>query len=180
MNFIKPMIAAMFLGGTLDVQADLTACKFNFGMAWQGPTYAYPAQVDYGTLWTGGDEDFNVFWDGAMLNACKPGGKLAGRTPVFYSYIIAFTARRDLGLKDCDVGTPNLCQQGANFIRQKCIGAAHLPPFRSNRTLAPGTGILNRPLNRRRSLTRIRRNLLDRARQPSSSAIPANHDPPPP
>jgi len=88
-------------------------------MSWQGPDYAYPAQADYVTLWTGAEEDFNPYWDAAMLKACKPGGKLAGRTPVYYSYIIAFTARRDLGLKDCDVGTPNLCQQGANFIRQK-------------------------------------------------------------
>ncbi|MDB5106308.1 MAG: hypothetical protein JWP91_3997 [Fibrobacteres bacterium] len=99
--------------------AGLNPCKFNFGMSWQGPTYAYPAQIDYVTLWTGAEENFNTYWDGAMLNACKPGGKLEGRTPVYYSYIIAFTARRDLGLKDCDVGTPNLCQQGADFIRQK-------------------------------------------------------------
>jgi hypothetical protein len=110
---------AAFLGLAGPARAELSACKFNFGTSWQGPDYAYPAQIDYVTLWSGGDENFNVYWDGAMLNACKPGGKLAGRTPVYYAYIIAFTARRDLGLKDCDVGTPNLCQQGANFIRQK-------------------------------------------------------------
>ena len=54
-----------------------------------------------------------------MLKACKPGGKLAGKTPVYYSYIIAFTARTDLQLKDCNVGSPNLCEQGANYMRQK-------------------------------------------------------------
>ncbi len=112
-------MACLALWGSERAQAELSQCKFNFGMSYQGPTYASPAEVDYLTLWTGADEDFNDFWEGAMLKACKPGGKLAGRTPVYYSYIIAFTARRDLGLKDCDVGTPNLCQQGANFIRQK-------------------------------------------------------------
>ena len=39
------------------------------------------------------------------------------RIPLFYAYIIAFEARNLQGLKDCDVGTPNLCQYGANFIR---------------------------------------------------------------
>lgn len=112
-------ILALSLISAASISGELSPCKFNFGMSWQGPDYAYPAQVDYVTLWAGGDENFNIYWDGAMLNACKPGGKLAGRTPVYYSYIIAFTARRDLGLKDCDVGTPNLCQQGADFIRQK-------------------------------------------------------------
>jgi hypothetical protein len=97
----------------------LSPCKFNFGAAWQGPNHAYPAQIDYVTIWAGDDESWNAYWIGALLAACKPGGKLAGRTPVYYSYIIAFTARNDLGLKDCNVGTPNLCQKGANYIRQK-------------------------------------------------------------
>jgi hypothetical protein len=113
--------AAFFLalGHPGNARAELTACKFNFGMSWQGPNYTYPSQVDYVTVWIGGNEQFNGNSEGAMLAACKPGGKVAGRTPVLYSYIIAFTARRDLSLKDCDVGTPNLCQQGANYIRQK-------------------------------------------------------------
>ena len=107
------------MGLTLAAQAELNPCRFNFGTGWNGPTATYAQAADYVTIWAGSDEDFNIYWTGAMLNACKPGGKLAGKTPVYYSYIIAFTARRDLQLKDCNVGTPNLCEQGANFMRQK-------------------------------------------------------------
>lgn len=39
------------------------------------------------------------------------------KMPLFYAYIIAFEARTKAGLKDCDVGTPSLCQNGADFIR---------------------------------------------------------------
>lgn len=100
-----------------NARAGLDPCKFNFGTSWQGAAFAYPAQMDYVTIWAGADEEWNAYWIGDMLKACKPGGKLAGRTPVYYSYILAFTARKDLGLKDCNVGSPNLCQKGANYIR---------------------------------------------------------------
>ncbi len=53
-----------------------------------------------------------------MLEACLSGEVLEGVTPVYYGYIIAFTARRDWGLQDCNVGTPNLCQKGADYIRE--------------------------------------------------------------
>jgi hypothetical protein len=112
------MIGGILLAATAAL-AELSACKFNFGASWNGPDAAYPASMDYVTIWAGSDEDFNRYWIGAMLTACKPGGKLAGKTPVYYSYIIAFTARRDLQLKDCNVGTPNLCEQGANYMRQR-------------------------------------------------------------
>jgi hypothetical protein len=112
-------IPAIILAAAAAVQAALSPCAFNFGMGWQGPNYVYPSQVDYVTIWAGADENWNAYWIGDMLKSCKPGGKLAGKTPVYYSYILAFTARADLGLKDCNVGTPNLCQQGANYIRQK-------------------------------------------------------------
>lgn len=101
------------------VRAELNPCRFNFGLSWNGPTASYPQDIDYVTIWAGSDENFNVYWIGEMLKACKPGGKLAGKTPVYYSYIIAFTARADLQLKDCNVGSPNLCEQGANYMRQK-------------------------------------------------------------
>jgi hypothetical protein len=39
------------------------------------------------------------------------------KIPVFYGYVIAFEARNIMGLQDCNVGTPNLCQQGSQFIR---------------------------------------------------------------
>jgi hypothetical protein len=100
-------------------RAELNPCRFNFGISWNGPTANYPQEADYVSIWAGSDENFNVYWIGEMLKACKPGGKLAGKTPVYYSYIIAFTARADLQLKDCNVGSPNLCEQGANYMRQK-------------------------------------------------------------
>jgi len=37
---------------------------------------------------------------------------------VFYAYVIAFEARNAWGLKDCDMGEPNLCQRGCNYIRE--------------------------------------------------------------
>lgn len=107
------------LGPALAAHAQLDPCRFNFGAGWSGLNSNYAQQTSFVTIWAGSDEDWNQYWIGDMLKACKPGGKLAGKTPVFYSYIIAFTARRDLNLKDCDVGTPNLCQQGANYIRQR-------------------------------------------------------------
>ena len=41
-----------------------------------------------------------------------------GKIPVFYAYIIAFEARNDWNLQDCNVGYPNLCQQGSKYIRE--------------------------------------------------------------
>ena len=43
--------------------------------------------------------------------------KSLNKIPVFYGYVIAFEARNLKSLQDCNVGTPNLCQQGAQFIR---------------------------------------------------------------
>jgi hypothetical protein len=39
------------------------------------------------------------------------------KIPVFYAYVIAFEARNLIGLQDCNVGSPSLCQQGSKFIR---------------------------------------------------------------
>jgi len=72
------------------------------------------AEIEYVTAWAGSGENFNLT---QLFTDCKAGGIAAGRIPVLYSYIIAFTARRDLGLLDCNIGTPNLCQQGATYIR---------------------------------------------------------------
>lgn len=107
------------VGPALAAHAGLDPCRFNFGSGWSGPAAAYAQETDYVTIWAGSDEEWNTYWIGAMLNACKPGGKLAGKTPVYYSYIISYTARHDLQLKDCDVGTPSLCEQGSNFMRQR-------------------------------------------------------------
>ena len=48
-----------------------------------------------------------------MLIKTKSLNKIA----VFYAYIIAFEGRNLAGLQDCDVGTPSLCQYGAQFIK---------------------------------------------------------------
>lgn len=111
--------AALCLGGLSAAAAALSPCKFSFGAGWSGLNGNYPAAADYVTIWAGSDENWNAYWIGDMVKATRPGGKAAGKTPVFYSYIIAYTARRDLGLQDCNVGTPNLCQKGANYIRQQ-------------------------------------------------------------
>ena len=42
-----------------------------------------------------------------------------GKTALFYGYVIAFQARADMGLQDCDVNPGfSLCNKGANYIRQ--------------------------------------------------------------
>lgn len=85
-------------------------CQFNFGMKWKGGSP--PSEVDYLAEWLGSEEHFNM---GGLLEACRNHNK----TPVFYSYIIAFLGRRDNGLGDCDVsGGNNLCTKGAEYIKQ--------------------------------------------------------------
>ena len=86
-----------------------TSCRFHYGAG--GASGALLNEIDYMTGWAGSGESFNM---SSLFTNCKNNNK----TPVIISYIIAFTARRDLGLKDCNVGTPNLCQQGANYMRQ--------------------------------------------------------------
>jgi hypothetical protein len=113
------MTFALVTGLVYPLTAGFDQCRFHFGMSWKGNDYSYPEEVDYATVWAGSDEDFNVWYHGALLDACLPDGVLAGRTPAYYCYIIAFTARRDWGLQDCDVGEPNLCQQGTRFIREQ-------------------------------------------------------------
>jgi hypothetical protein len=90
----------------------LTPCRFHFGTPYDvaSSNSSIMAQVDYLTMWAGSGESFNM---STFFTTCKNNKK----TPVLIAYIIAFTARRDVGLKDCNVGTPNLCQDGANYIR---------------------------------------------------------------
>ena len=57
---------------------------------------------------------WNQWHEGQMVYDCKTYRKI----PVFYGYVIAFTARSEQGLQDCDVQyNNNLCTDGANFIR---------------------------------------------------------------
>ena len=50
-----------------------------------------------------------------MIDACKQYNKI----PVFYSYIIAFESRAQIGLNDCNVDPYwNYCHFGAKYIRE--------------------------------------------------------------
>jgi len=92
--------------------ADLfSTCRFHFGTDNNKATGTVMNEVDYLTSWAGGAEEYNM---DSFFKNCKNNNK----TPVIVSYIIAFTARRDKGLQDCNVGTPDLCHEGANYIRQ--------------------------------------------------------------
>jgi hypothetical protein len=69
------------------------------------------AEVDYFTgPWAGSAETFNL---GNYFKACKA----LGKTPVVVAYIIAFAAKRDLKIDDCNVSQNNLCKKGAGYIR---------------------------------------------------------------
>lgn len=108
---LKSLIAlTMFLFLAQAAWADnfFTECRFHWGAGNASGTLL--DQIDYMTGWAGSGEDFNM---SSLFSSCKTNNK----TPVIISYIIAFTARRDWGLQDCNVGTPSLCQQGANYIR---------------------------------------------------------------
>lgn len=102
--------------------ADFTKCQFTYGRDWVGDI-DYSA-YDYITIWlntpangcTNRPEctDFNEYHQGSMLKKAKQLNKI----PVLYAYVIAFEARNAWGLKDCDMGTPNLCERGCNYIRE--------------------------------------------------------------
>ena len=63
--------------------------------------------------WIGSSENFNLGGICTDLN-----GVLSGKVPALVAYIIAFTARRDENLQDCNVsGSNNLCNHGATYIR---------------------------------------------------------------
>lgn len=110
---------SMPLLATQPAHADLSQCRFHFGRPFTGaiPQDQIP-QLSYVSQWAGYTEAYNM---AGMMQACRPGGRLAGKTPVIYSYIIAFTLRNQFGLQDCNVGTPNLCQQGAQRLRDATV-----------------------------------------------------------
>lgn len=125
MTMKKICFGALALVGL--AQAGFDPCKFNFGESWEGPNSSYAAQTDYVTIWIGdggGKNEYNTYWEGDMLRKCKAGSghAIAGKTPVFYSYMIAFLARNKGGLKDCDVAGMNasnsLCVNGAKYIKE--------------------------------------------------------------
>jgi hypothetical protein len=92
-----------------------STCRFHFGTPDGNArnNADLMAQVDYLTAWAGSSETCNL---GTFFQTCRDNNK----TPVIVSYIIAFTARRDWGLQDCNVDpNNNLCKRGADYIRQQ-------------------------------------------------------------
>jgi len=87
-----------------------TSCRFHYG-AGGGRTAEELKEIDYITTWAGWSEDFQL---GGYFSDCKKNNK----TPVIMAYIVAFTIKRDLKVADCNMGTPNLCQKGADYIRK--------------------------------------------------------------
>ena len=81
--------------------------QFRHGIAFNADS----SEFDYVSIWIGtiddkGKTDFNIWYQGDMIKQCIAKNK----TPLFYSYIIAFEARAKAGLQDCDVsGSNNLC-----------------------------------------------------------------------
>jgi hypothetical protein len=89
--------------------ADYGECYLRFGRA--SGRGADTTGMDYFSSWAGSGEEFNM---AGFFQTCAA----AGVTPVVYSYIIAFTARRDENLQDCNVSfSNNLCNYGATYIR---------------------------------------------------------------
>ncbi len=89
---------------------------FNFGRQWKSGYDENTSFADLGlshlAIWVGDNKDYNSYWEGSMVRACKKNGL----TPVFYAYVIA-EYDKDQGYVDCDMGNPNHCTNGANTIR---------------------------------------------------------------
>src|SRR5574344_211520 len=91
-------------------------CRFNFGAGWQTTHQkdtAFYKGMDFISVWLGDNDYFNPSFEGWMLDMAFG----VGATPMIYAYVIAEVGK-DQNLKDCDMGTPNLCTNGASIIRQ--------------------------------------------------------------
>jgi len=92
-------------------------CRFHFGTidSFARDNAGIRAEVDYFTPgWMGQRDTFDMQY---VCDEANPGGALDGILPVIVSYVIAFTARRDENLQDCNVGSPSLCDYGATYLR---------------------------------------------------------------
>jgi len=92
-------------------------CRFHFGTidSFARDNAGIRAEVDYFTPgWMGQQDTFDMQY---VCDEANPGGELDGILPVIVSYVIAFTARRDENLQDCNVGSPSLCDYGATYLR---------------------------------------------------------------
>jgi hypothetical protein len=92
-------------------------CRFHFGTidARARNNAAMIRELDYFIPgWLGQSDTFN------MQSVCNDAmGTFNNVIPAVVAYVIAFKARRDRGLEDCNVnGATNLCRYGATFIRE--------------------------------------------------------------
>jgi hypothetical protein len=92
-------------------------CRFHFGTidSRVRGNAAFSPHIDFFTPgWVGQSDTFDMDY------ACAAARELPGATLAVVSYIIAFSARRDQGLQDCNVsGQTNLCRYGATYIRNR-------------------------------------------------------------
>ncbi|HMJ50879.1 MAG TPA: hypothetical protein VK540_02355 [Polyangiaceae bacterium] len=93
-------------------------CRFHFGTldSKVRGNAALTPQIDFFTPgWVGQSDTFDMDY---ACTAAK--GELSGAVLAVVSYIIAFSARRDQGLQDCNVsGQTNLCRYGATYLRAR-------------------------------------------------------------
>lgn len=92
-------------------------CPFKFGTFFRKESPVRHA--DYFTVWIGTHSKshgygFNPHFHGRMLERARD----TNATAVYYAYIIAMLARHSKGIQDCDVGSPSLCEHGADFVRE--------------------------------------------------------------
>lgn len=114
-------------GGTTGGRA-FSQCRFHFGTidSRARNNAALVQQLDYFIPgWLGQANTFD------MQYVCTDAmGQFSNLVPAVVGYVIAFKARRDRGLQDCNVsGSTNLCRYGATFIREN--RAAILDVYRS-------------------------------------------------
>jgi hypothetical protein len=93
-------------------------CRFHFGTTDRNARNisGLAAQLDFFTPgWMGQRDTFDMQY---VCDEANPGKQLQNLVPVIVSYVIAFTARRDENLQDCNVSNSNnLCNYGATYIR---------------------------------------------------------------
>ena len=111
------------------------ACHVQFGAFYRKD--APPPSADYLTVWLGTHSKahgaaFNPHWHGRMLQHVRA----TNSTAVFYAYVIAMLARHHAGIQDCDVGTPSLCERGAEFVRANERSILNAYSEYANRTAA--------------------------------------------
>ena len=116
-TYDKTMICGI-VSASESMDVTFPTCLFKSGQAFD-PNISDYSSPDYLTIWINTissdyGTDFNPYYQGAMIDICKKSSKI----PVFYAYIIAFQARKDKGLQDCNIDPDkNLCFLGADYIR---------------------------------------------------------------